>query len=144
MLLHDSIIKISDLAIPIHTKIGIKTSEIIKSNPHDYCRKLLEEIYENFFYILEDLKDPISTTENLTYELISTYISQKYENSIYIEFINQLRKFILVSLFSSELVINKLNLTSTISEMNSLGCLYGKISEYNSLLPNYQINKNGK
>tara|TARA_Y100001968_G_scaffold129821_1_gene118544 strand:+ start:9074 stop:9508 length:435 start_codon:yes stop_codon:yes gene_type:complete len=144
MQIHYSILKISDLAIPIHPKIGTKTSEIISSNPHGYCKELLWDIDKNFLYILEDLKEFISKHEDLKYQNISTYISNKYENSTYIKFTNKLRKFILVSLFSSEIVMKKLHLIYTISEINSLGNFYGNISEYDFLLPNYQINKNEK
>ena len=134
MKIHYSIIRISDLAVPINPKIGIKTSQIIASNPHNYCKELLDNIYQDFFYILEDLEELISRTQNLTYENISTFINDKYENTTSIDFTNKLNKFILVSLFSSELVLSKLKLTHTISEINNLGCLYGKISEYDFLV----------
>ena len=60
MLIHYSIIKISDLAIPLHPKIGIETSEIIALNNHKYCEYLLNNLIKDFSYILEDLKELIS------------------------------------------------------------------------------------
>lgn len=138
MEVHYSIIKISDLAVPIHNKIGIKTSQIILSNPHNYCKELLENLHQDFLPILEDLKGFISENQDLTYEHILTFVSNKYDNTTFVDFTNKLNKYILVSLFSSELVLHKLQLTHTTDEMKSLGCLYDKISQYDFLLPSYQ------
>tara|TARA_Y100001968_G_C19363625_1_gene721212 strand:- start:57 stop:491 length:435 start_codon:yes stop_codon:yes gene_type:complete len=144
MIIHSSILKISDLAIPFHPGIGMNTSNILISNNHSYCEQLLDDLHTKFNFILDDIEKMISSHNELIYEDISNYLINKYENEIYIEFNSKLRKFILVSFFSSEVTLGRLKLTYSINEIKEKDCFYGKISEYLSLLPNKPSHKNDK
>ena len=108
IVLSDGFKIILDLMIPRSNYLTMPTSFYIEKNNSEFCiEKFLEinKTYDNFFYAISEQNSKKLFT-NL--EEIENFLKNNYEKTLYKQFIKSIQKFILITFFSSPLVLKEL------------------------------------
>ena len=108
IVLSDGFKIILDLMIPRSNYLTMPTSFYIEQNNSEFCiKEFLEinKIYDNYFYAISKEN---SKKLFINLEEVENFLKNNYEKNLYKKFIKSIQKFILITFFSSPLVLKEL------------------------------------